>query len=318
MAVVDPAGRLVAEAGDPRLVTFWRSAAKAFQAMPLVEDGAADRFEFGSEELALACASHSSEPMHLAVADRMLARLGLGEEALACGPHVPLGPAVAQYVAREGIPLTPRWSNCSGKHAAMLATCLHRGWPPAGYERPDHPLQRRILETVTRWTDTAITQLDLATDGCNTVCYGLPLIGMATAWARFGVATDPAARRLREAMMAHPELVAGTGRSCTDLMRAWPGELVVKIGADGIYCAAIPSLGLGVALKVKSGDMRAAPVALIAVLRQLLEHAGASDVPTALREGLTAHARPAIRNTRAVVTGEIRAAGGLRFRGHLP
>lgn len=128
LAVTDTDGRLLAESGDPSLVTYWRSAAKPFQAMPMVEDGAADRFGLVPEELALACASHSSERIHLDVVDRFFRRIGLGEEALACGPHPPLGSAVAEMVMRTGLKLTPRWSNCSGKHTGMLAQALHHGW----------------------------------------------------------------------------------------------------------------------------------------------------------------------------------------------
>ena len=152
VAVTDAHGALVAEAGDPALVTYWRSAAKPFQALPLLQDGAAAAFDLSDEELALACASHSSEPMHLALTDRFLARIGASESDLACGPHTPLGAEVAEAAARSGVPITPRWSNCSGKHAGMLALALHHGWPTKGYERLGHPVQERIVAEVARWT----------------------------------------------------------------------------------------------------------------------------------------------------------------------
>ncbi|HEX9164792.1 MAG TPA: asparaginase, partial [Gemmatimonadales bacterium] len=135
VAVADADGHLLASAGDPGLITYWRSAAKPFQAIPLVEDGVLERFGLGSEELALACASHSSEVVHLAVAERFLARIGCAEDDLACGPHPPLGSAVAREVADRRTPLTPRWSNCSGKHAGMLALARAHGWPTGGYEQ---------------------------------------------------------------------------------------------------------------------------------------------------------------------------------------
>lgn len=310
VAVTDADGRRLAESRHAELVSFWRSAAKPFQAMPLVEDGGADHFQFGDEELALTCASHSSEPAHLAVVDRMLQRIGMTEEALACGPHEPIDSNVAREVIRQGTTLTPRWSNCSGKHAGMLALALHNGWPTSGYQKRGHPLQQRIERTVADWTGIAPGDLLHAVDGCTVVCFGLPLNGMAAAYARFGASQEPAAVRLREAMMAHPHLVAGTGRFCTELMSAYPGKIVAKVGAEGVYSAAIPGLGVGIALKVEDGDSRAAPVALYAVLCQLLPVLGVDVAP--LGELASRGTVPTL-NTRGEVTGTLRAAGSLRF-----
>ena len=184
-AVVDETGRLIAAAGDPALVTFWRSAAKPFQTIPLLADGAATAFGLGSEELALACASHSSERVHLDVASRFLAKIGATEDELACGPHPPLGAAVAEMVVRTGHAMTPRWSNCSGKHAAMLALARHRGWAVRGYERAGHPVQERMIAEVARWTDVPPGEMRFGVDGCTALCFGLPLTGMALGYARF-------------------------------------------------------------------------------------------------------------------------------------
>jgi L-asparaginase II len=310
VAVTDADGRILADSRHPALVSFWRSAAKPFQALPLVEDGAADRFRFGEEELALTCASHSSEPAHLAVVDRMLHRIGLTEDALACGPHEPLDARVARDVIRHGTTLTPRWSNCSGKHAGMLALALHHGWPTSGYEKRGHPLQERVERSVVKWTGVAPAALLHAVDGCTVVCFGLPLIGMATAYARFGASREPAAVRLRQAMMAHPHLVAGTGRFCTELMSAFPGQIVAKVGAEGVYSAALPAHGVGVTLKVEDGDTRAAPVALYAVLCQLLPVLGVDVAPLAT---LANRGTVPTVNTRGEETGALRAAGSLRF-----
>ena len=310
LAVTDDRGRLLASSGNPGLVSFWRSAAKPFQAMPTVTEGAADHFGFDEQELALACASHSSERVHLEIAAHMLGRLGLGEDALACGPHPPLGTAVAEMVARTGMSLTPRWSNCSGKHAAMLALALHCGWPIAGYQRRGHPVQDRVEREIARWTGVDPGDTLYAVDGCTAVCFGLPLEGMALAYARFGSSDDPAAVRLRRAMMAHPGLIGGTGRFCTDLMQAMPGRIVAKVGAEGIYSAALPEAGVGIALKVEDGDMRSAPVALVGVLRAALPKLGLST------DGLDAVGSSAavpIVNTRGEVTGELRCAGAPRF-----
>jgi len=313
LAVVERDGRLVAEAGDPDLITFWRSAAKPFQAIPVVADGAADRFRFDTRELALTCASHSSEPAHLEVALAMLKKIGLGEQALACGPHPPLSPQVAEQVLRLGTVMTPRWSNCSGKHAGMLALALAHGWPTAGYERQQHPLQTRLLAEVERWSGVPAAGIQLGVDGCTVVCYGLPLRAMALAYARFGVSAEPAAARLRSAITAHPELIAGQGRLCTDLLAATAGRAFAKVGADGIYCASLPHPGLGVALKVEDGDMRSSAPALVAVIRALAERMPLGFVPDDWPAAVLRHAELATVNSRGVTTGVTRPAGLPRF-----
>ncbi len=313
VAVVDADGTLVASAGNPELVTFWRSAAKPFQTLPLVQDGAADRFGFGARELALSCGSHSSEPVHRELAAAMLRAVGCTEEQLACGPHPPLSQAVADEATRTGAQMTPRWSNCSGKHAGMLGLARHHGWPTDGYERAGHPVQERILSEVVRWAGVPREAIHQGVDGCTAVSFALSLRGMATAYARFGMSGGSAARRLREAMWAHPELVAGTGRLCTELMAAGRGEVLAKVGAEGVYSAAVPGLGLGVSLKVEDGDMRCSPPALLAVLRQLFERLGAKRSLELAVQGLAHHAEPQQRNTRGVVTGTLRASGTLRF-----
>jgi L-asparaginase II len=312
VAVVDSENRLIADAGNPDLVTYWRSAAKPFQAIPLVADGAADHFGLEPRELALVCASHSSEPEHLAVTDSILGKLGLTEQALACGPHTPLSSVVAEDALRRGSRITPRWSNCSGKHAGMLALALHRGWPIEGYNRLEHPVQQRIVEELLRWTGIARDELYCSVDGCNTVCFALSLRGMAAAYARFGAEENGAAGRLKDAMTRHPGMVGGTGRPCTDLMAAFAGGLIAKIGAEGVYSAALPEHGLGISLKAEDGDMRSAPIALVAVLQQVLNHLG-DEQGLARLKGTTHHANQMIRNTRGIVTGALSAAGTLRF-----
>ncbi|HEU5050540.1 MAG TPA: asparaginase [Gemmatimonadales bacterium] len=311
VAVVDADGRLVASAGDPDMVTFWRSAAKPFQALPLLADGAADAFGLDDEELALACASHSSERMHLEVAARFLRKIGAAEEDLACGPHPPLGSAVAEMVARTGLSLTPRWSNCSGKHAGMLALARHRGWETPGYERLGHPVQERMLVEVERWTGVPRSAMHLAVDGCTAVCFGLPLRGMALSYARLARSRDPGAERLRRAITGHPALIAGTGRFCTELMAAWPGGVIAKVGAEGVYSAALLDAALGIAVKVEDGDMRTAPVALMGVLSALADRLPAEG--QAALERLASRGRLPTRNTRGEVTGYLACAGELRY-----
>lgn len=315
VAVVEPSGRLVAAAGDPDLVTYWRSAAKPFQALPLVDDGAADRFGLGDDELALACASHSSEAVHLAGVDRFMAKVGITEDALACGPHPPLSPDVAREVTRAGIRLTPRWSNCSGKHTGMLALARHHGWPLAGYHRLEHPLQQRIVAEVERWTGLSRAGMVFGVDGCRVVSFGLPLRAMALAYARFGASPEPGPRRLWAAITAHPELVAGTGRFETVLMRAWPGDVFAKVGAEGVYSAVVPERGWGVALKVEDGGWRAAPLALLSVLARLGDRAGRPVPALAIEPALAPFRDPPVLDTHGEAVGAIRVAGHLDFFG---
>ena len=311
VAVVDRDGRMVASAGDPERVTWWRSAAKPFQALPLLEDGVADRHGLTTEDLALACASHSSEPAHLEAVDRFMARAGVAESELACGIHPPISAEVARAVTAAGTVMTPRWSNCSGKHTGMVALARHHGWEVAGYQEASHPLQQRIIEGISRWTGVAPNDIATAPDGCTAACFALPLQAMALGYARY-VSSDAAEpRRILAAMMGHPFLVAGTGRLCTDLMTAWPGRVVAKVGAEGVYSAGLPELGLGLSLKVEDGHAPSAPIALMEVLRQLLERvAPIADYPF---DALEPHRHLDIVNTREAVTGRLRPAGELRF-----
>jgi L-asparaginase II len=295
VAVVDSTGGLVARTGDPELVTFWRSAAKPFQALPLVADGAADRFGLTSEELALACASHSSEPGQVARVRGLLGKIGCSERDLLCGPHPPLSDRVAQDYQTRGLRLTSVYSNCSGKHAGMLALARQHGWPTEFYTRLEHPVQQRCLAEVSRWTDVPVAAMKTAVDGCGVVCYGLPLRNMAMAYARLANAEV-----VVEAMLRHPDLIAGEGRPCTDMMRAHPGRVIAKVGAEGVYCALLPQEGLGVALKVADGHAIASALAMAAVLEAL----GLRPRPASLT------ARPNV-NTRGETVGELRVNGGL-------
>jgi L-asparaginase II len=308
VAVVRDDGALEASAGDPDCVTFWRSAAKPFQAMPIVADGAAQRFDLTSEEIALCCASHSSEPGQVDRVRAFLARIGCAESDLRCGPHPPLSDAVAREYEREGVTLTAVYSNCSGKHTGMLALARHHGWPTAGYQALDHPVQQRCLREVSEWTGVAEDRIGTAVDGCGVVCFALPIRNMALAYARLGRrqaaggkrVLPPAASRIVAAMLAHPGLIAGEGRPCTEMMRAHPGRVITKVGAEGVYSALLTQEGLGVTLKVEDGHAGAAALAMAAVLDQL----GLTPQPESL-------ARRPVLNTRGEPVGELRVFGVL-------
>jgi len=293
VAVMDGSARLVASAGDPEYRTFWRSAAKPFQALPLVEDGVVERLGLTRQDLALACASHSSEPAQVQLVREFLQRAQCSERDLMCGPHRPLSDAVAKDYDTRGVRLTAIYSNCSGKHTGMLALAKHHGWPTEFYARGDHPVQQRCLKAVSEFTDIPAPEIGVAVDGCGVSCFALPLRNMALAYTRI-----PAA--VLEAMVLHPELIAGEGRPCTELMRAHPGRVVTKVGAEGVYSALLVREGLGVTLKVEDGNSLAASLAIAAVLAEL----GLKPQPTWL---LT---KP-ITNSRGETVGEMRVNGGL-------
>jgi L-asparaginase II len=315
-AVVRSDGRLVAEAGDPQLVTFWRSGAKPFQAFPLVADDVVGHFGMSVADLAITCASHSSEPAQVQLVRDLLAKIGCSERDLLCGPHPPLSPVVAEDYAARGVRLTAVYSNCSGKHTGMLALARHHGWPVEFYTRLEHPVQQRCLAEVSRWSGVPKDRVGTAVDGCGVVCFALPLLNMAWAYARlsnveFGMGNAESVdalpfrnphsvSRIVEAMLRHPELVAGEGRPCTEMMRAHPGRVLVKVGAAGVYCGLLTREEYGVALKVEDGHGPAAVVAMTAILAEL----GVRPQPETL-------VSQAIINTRGETVGELRVNGGL-------
>ena len=310
-AVCAADGKLVASSGDAQHVSIMRSAAKPFQALPLAEDGVVERYAITGEELALACASHNSEVRQVELVRGLLTRIGLSEEDLACGPHPPLardfGVRPDRSAKRAELAEPSRLaSNCSGKHTGMLALALHNGWETAGYHVSGHPVQERALGVLARYAGMHESDIGLGVDGCGVVTFSLPLAGIARAFAAFGADRTPAARTIAGAMMQHPEFVAGQWRLDTELMQAYPGELLVKVGAEGMYCAALPGHGLGIALKVEDGSSRAAMPALLRVLDALrLE-----PVPSA---SLRRFSELAVLNTRFEQVGVMRAEGGVEF-----
>ena len=297
--VADASGVLVRCWGESGRTVLLRSAAKPFQALPLVEDGAADRFGLAEKEIALCCGSHNSETVHLETARSILAKAGVAESFLACGPHRPLLPERARELAEAGVQPSPVMSNCSGKHAGMLALAAHHGWPLEGYEHPDHPVQQRIVREVARWTGAAPATLEWEVDGCGVPSFAVSMSAAAAAAARLAVASrSPGpSRRVVAAMTRHPFMVAGTKRLCTRLMEEERGRVFAKVGAEGVYLAGDMERGLGVALKVEDGGWRAAPPALLAVL----ERAGILSLRGA--EALSSFASPPATNTLGDVVG---------------
>jgi L-asparaginase II len=312
VAVADARG-LFAHSGNPTLVVLARSTIKMIQALPLIEDGAADAFSFTSEELALCCASHSGEPEHIALARSMLDKLHLDETALACGPHAPFASAAAAALARSGELPTRIHNNCSGKHAGMLALARVHDWTIFGYQRADHPVQQRMAREVGRWAGLPSASLPVAVDGCGVATFALELESLATSMAEFGRAaidgaSGPGPARVLDAMRTNPFAVGGTGRLDTQLIEITSGRVIAKVGAEGMYCAIVPEKGIGIALKVQDGAGRAAEPALLAALHEL------GAVNAAELDALARFAMPRVLNTRGEPVGEVRTHVGLTFR----
>lgn len=309
VAVVGADGTLRASSGDPDLVTFWRSSAKPIQALPVVDDGAFDRFGFTLEELALTCGSHSGTPAHVRVAESILEKIGLTAEALACGPHAPFDGEARRALEEQGLEPVRLHNNCSGKHAGMMATARVRGWDPDGYQRVEHPVQARLLTEVARWTQLPEEAIGLGVDGCGVVCYAFPLSRMALAYASLAAAARAGERgpaTVVEAMAAHPEMVAGEGRICTAISRVTEGRVFAKVGAEGVYCVGVPGAELGIALKVEDGSTRAIAPAVAGVLREL-DLISEDDFGA-----LYGYVYREVANTRGEATGEVRPSIRLR------
>lgn len=282
ITVADAQGRLVAACGDPERVVFLRSSAKPLQVLPVIESGAARAFAITPRELAVACASHTGAAIHLEAVRGLQARLGLTEADLGCGAHMPDDPASGADLICRGAAPTPVYNNCSGKHTGMLAVARHLGWPLAGYLAPEHPLQQLILRTVAEMFAVAPEAVGLGVDGCSAPNFAVPMRNAAAAFARLA---DPdglpapraaAARAAFAAMTAHPEMVQCPGGSDTELMRALPGRLIAKRGAEGYQAIGLApgalrpgSPALGIAIKVDDGAARAVPPIAVEVLRQL-------------------------------------------------
>lgn len=302
-AVVDAHDSLMAGAGDAARFTHWRSCAKPFQVMPLLQSGGFDDLHWGDDELALACASHGGEPEHVAIAERMLSALGLEEGDLACGPHEPLSTRGAKFLRDAGERPTRLHNNCSGKHAAMLAAAHTSGWPMYGYERPAHDVQRCCLASVARWTGLEPGDIGVAVDGCGVAEFAMPLENMARAYSRLareaeGGSGMPA--RVVGAMRTRPFLVGGSDRFDSMLIEETDGRIVSKIGAEGVHSAALLDRGIGVTVKVEDGSQRAQYPALVRLL-QLLD-----ALPEKLPARLEEYLKRQIRNTRGETVGEIR------------
>jgi len=309
VAVADADGGAVLAIGDVTTPIFPRSAVKALQALPLVETGAADAFGFGDEELALACASHSGEPGHVAGVTGMLAKAGLDAAALRCGAHWPIAQPALVELARTGQP-SALHNNCSGKHAGFLCVACAKGIDHADYWRPQHPVQREVRAVLENLTGAALSDDRCAIDGCSVPTWAIPLQNLAYGFAKFatgrGLAPERAraAARLRAACTQRPWHVAGTGRFCTEIMQLFGARVFVKTGAEGVYCGALPEQGFGIAVKCDDGAGRAAQAIVGALIARFL------PLGDAERVALAHFMHPTLRNWNGFEVGSLRVVDG--------
>lgn len=316
IAVVDGDGAPVARLGDVETRTWFRSAAKPFQCIPLISSGAADHYRLDPAELAVINGSHSGEECHLEAVRSILRKAGIDESALKCGAHMPFDDATARRMRSAGVHPGVLHNNCSGKHAGMLALARYLSHPLENYIDPRHPIQREILKVVSAFTCVPAHSIAIAIDGCSAPVFGAGMEDMARGYARlaacdlieFGDDIRRAARRVVDSMVSHPEMVGGNhNRLDTDLMRATGGGVISKVGAEGVQligirpCERYPR-GLGVAIKIEDGDIRRSrdPV-VIETLRQL------GILGPELLSALAPYAHSKVHNHRRLEVGEVRA-----------
>lgn len=318
LAVVDAAGRLIASAGDPQLVTYLRSSSKPLQVLPLLEDGGAERFQLTDAEIAVMCASHSGTDEHVATIAALQARVGISEEDLLCGVHAPTHAPTARAMRERGEPFTPNRHNCSGKHTGFLTSAVLHGEPKADYINPAHPAQQRVIQTFAEMIQYPREQIVIGIDGCSAPVFAVPLYNAALGFARLcdprglPVAREVACQMVTRAMTAHPFLVAGPERFDTLAMQFGQGRFITKGGAEGYQAIGIlpgalgeGSPALGITFKIADGDPggRACSVVAVEILRQLglLTEAEIAASMSHLA------ARP-VTNWRGLLVGEIRPA----------
>ena len=279
VVVAGVSGSTLLSVGDIARPVFPRSAIKLIQSLPLIETGAAERFGFGDEAIALACGSHAGGERHVAIARRMMAALDLDEHCLACGPAEPQGAKARQELAAKGGRPTAFHHNCSGKHAGMLAATLATGTRIGTYTDARHPVQKHIHAALVELTGAPLEADVCGIDGCCVPTWAMPLETLARLFAKIGtgegVAPDRRAAfaRILSAGWNEPDLIAGPGRADTVVMAALPRRIFMKTGAEGVYCGALPELGLGFALKVDDGATRASAAAVMPLIERLIPQA---------------------------------------------
>lgn len=316
IVVVNSDQEIVYSLGNPHAEMCMRSCAKPLQAIPVITSGAAAAFKFTGRELALMCGSISGQDFHVAAVRSILQKIGLSEESLQCGVHPPSHRATARELQRKGLKPGPVHNNCAGKHAAMLALCVYHGWPTGNYLPFEHPVQQLILSCIAEMTSLPPERIHAAIDGCGVPVFYVPMHKLAEAYARLAVPlqrsaaprsiTEHAIVQLMSAVCSYPEMIAGDERLCTDIMRTTGNRILAKTGAEGGYAVALFKQGLGIAVKIEDGAMRALGPVVIELLRQL-EALSPKECQI-----LQSYHHPLILNHRKDRVGEIRAVFKLK------
>ena len=276
IVAVNSQGKILHEVGNGHLPMFWRSAAKPFQALAFVKNGGMEKYGITSQELALLVSSHSGEPFHVEILEQILGKLELSVDDLSCGAARPMSGKANVALIKAGMKPQAVHNACSGKHSQILALCRMSGLPIEGYIKPDHPAEKIIFQHVAMAAAMAEKDLEIGIDGCGVPVFYLPLNHMAQAYARLSTPAagnwgdyQQAATVIRDAMVAHPEVLAGTGRIDTAVANITKGRIIAKIGADAVYCLAVKDEDMGIAFKVEDGDYGAVTPAVICVLNHL-------------------------------------------------
>lgn len=296
--VTDNSGTVILTAGDIDKPIYTRSAAKAFQCLPVIESGAADHFNFSAEEIALCCSSHDGEPDHVRVALQILQKIGVDEICYECGAHWPLSRKAAYQLVRDGAECRQIHNCCSGKHAGMLALAKYLGVDSKDYVTLAHPVQQTIAKAMSAICDFDLTTAQVAIDGCSVPTWAVPLRNTAMGYAR--LSDSDAGRRIISAVRSHPFMIAGAAGFDSRVMSAIP-RLFMKFGAEGVYCGTIAHAGLGFAMKCDDGAKRSVGVAVAHMLSKL-DVWEKDEV-----EKLNSFAHESIRNWRKLETGELRS-----------
>ena len=306
IAVVDRDGNLLYGLGDITKMTFSRSALKPVQAIPVLQSGAAERFLMTDKEIAICCGSHNGEEQHTHVVESMLFRIGLQEENLQCGPHPPYNQAHYLEMVRKQVEPSAIHNNCSGKHAGMLALAMHLESDIATYHHLEHPVQRKVAESLAELAEVPEDQMLTGIDGCGVPNFSIPLHKLALVFAKLAnpdsiepLSLRQAIKRITHAMIHYPEMISGTNDFCTELMKVGNGKIIAKGGAEGVYCLGLPHRGIGIAIKVEDGNWRAATPAAVEVLKQLGELTSHEEM------ALKAFHTPVIENRKGEVVGSV-------------
>jgi L-asparaginase II len=306
IAAVNEKGQNIFSFSNHEKITYWRSAAKPVQALPVVFSGAYEKYNLSEKELAVICSSHNGEQEHVDAVLSILDKIGLDESALLCGVHPPLHNKTARSIWRKGDEPRAVHNNCSGKHAGLLTLCKYYGWSINDYYKPEHPAQRLILETIAEVSTYSEEDIILGVDGCGVVVFGLPLIKMAYTYYCLANSDclvpkyQEAAKLIVKSMEKYPEMIGGTDRFNTDLMKVTGNKLFAKMGAEGVFCLGIHDK-LGIAVKIEDGNFRAIPPVVIEILSQL------NILSKEEEEKLSKYHYPDIYNHHKKIVGRIEA-----------